>query len=246
MKTTSSAASWANLSTAVLLGTVTLWLAAGLSRAADSPSDSARPIDLTSKYTNTREGLTNIAGFPAWKSAAFGHQVFRGVPFQIEGLIYLWGEGRSTNHTSPYPEQVRDISVGEQFQTLYVCHGAYYKSSEGTPVFSLVFRYADGSSATNTLSYASDVIDWKVATSEAPLRTPSSPNSMMAWLGGQFSPTEQNRLRYCMTAVNNPHPDRPVATIDLLSCKSRTIPFVLALTVGPSGLMKGNASSGNH
>ena len=49
-----------------------------------------------------------------------------------------------------------------------------------------------------------------------------------------------------MTAVNNPHPERQVAAIDFVSCKSRTIPFVLALTTGPAGLMKDSTLSGKH
>jgi hypothetical protein len=246
MNGTSSISHHVKISVCIVLAAMSPWFSIGLSRAAEVSPDSVQPIDLTGKYTTPRKFLTNENSLPAWKTVALGHQVFRGVPFQIEGLIHLWGEGRSTNHTSPFPEQVRDIAVGQQVQTLYVCHGSYFKSPSGTPVFRLVFRYQDGSSATNTLCFGADILDWLVGSNEAPLKTPSSPNSMMAWIGGEFSPTQKNRIRFCMTAVDNPHPERSVATIDLISCKSKTVPFILAMTAGPAGLMRGSTSSGKH
>jgi hypothetical protein len=91
---------------------------------------------------------------------------------------------------------------------------------------------------TNTLCFGDDFLDWKVSPNEAPLRTPSSNNSMLAWMGGEFSPTQKTRLRYCLTALDNPHPDRVVAAIDLISCKTRTVPFILGMTTGPSGLAR--------
>ena len=71
----------------------------GTSRAADAGAGSAEPVDLTGKYNAPVNILTNMNYFPAWQSAAVGHQVFRGVPFQIDGLIYLWGQAKSTNGT---------------------------------------------------------------------------------------------------------------------------------------------------
>jgi hypothetical protein len=83
-----------------------------------------------------------------------------------------------------------------------------------------------------------------VSGKEEPLRTPYATNSMLAWVGGRFSETQDNRLRFCMTALDNPHPDRTVSTMDLISCKSKTVPFILALTTGPAGLMARPVSDG--
>jgi hypothetical protein len=200
----------------------------------------AEPVDLTGKYSVTAAAMTNSTWL-AWKTTPLGHQVFHGVPFEIGGLVYLWGEGKSTNHSSPYPERVGDIAVNRQFETLYICHGSYYKSPDETPVVLVVLRYADGTAATNTLRYGDDIIDWKVNHNEAPLRTPAAAGSSLAWVGGKFSETDNSRLRYCLTAVANPHSDRAVATVDLISCKTRTIPFVFAMTTGPAGLVTENS-----
>lgn len=220
-----------------------LFFIASNSRSAEPATGAAKPVDLTGKYPVPLEKLTN-ANWLALKTIPVGHQVFRNVPFEIGGEIHLWGFGRATNNTSYYPECVPDIAVGRKFETLYVYHGSYYKSPDGTPVCWVVMRYADGSSATNTLSFGADILDWMVGGSEAPLRTPYATNSMLAWVGGKFSETQDNRLRFCMTALNNPHPDRIVSTIDLISCKTKTVPIILAMTTGPAGLM--SVSSSRH
>jgi hypothetical protein len=41
-----------------------------------------------------------------------------------------------------------------------------------------------------------------------------------------------------MTAMENPDPQRTVESIDLYSCKSRTVACIMAMTVGKTNLMK--------
>ena len=225
----------------VVLGAAALLFSVVLGRAADVSANEAKPVDLTSKYPVPLSALTN-GNWLALKTMPVGHQVFRNVPLEIGGQIHLWGEGRSTNHTSYYPEKVANIAVDRKFEALYVYHGSYYKSPDSTPVCQVVLRYEGGTSATNTLSFGADILDWMVSAKEEPLRTPYATNSMIAWIGGQFSETQKNRLRFCLTALDNPHPDRTVSTIDLISCKARTIPFILAMTTGPAGLMSANST----
>lgn len=222
----------------VIFASLVLLASGGSVRAGDTASSSPQPIDLTQVYSSTANTLTNMTNFVAWKSCLFGHQVFHGVPFQIDGLVYLWGNGPSGNGSSGNPEIVPGIAVNRKFQSLYICHGSYYKSPDDTPVAKVVFRYEDGSSFTNMLLFGDDILDWKVSGREAPLRTPSGTNSSLAWIGGEFSPKEKTPLRYCMTAFDNPHPNEAISTIDLISCKTRTVPFILGMTTGPSGLIK--------
>jgi hypothetical protein len=70
------------------------------------------------------------------------------------------------------------------------------------------------------------------------VKGPSSPNSKLAWIGQM---NVQNggiqQLRYCMTAIENPTPALAVSTIDLYSCKSRTVACIMAMTTGKTGLM---------
>lgn len=214
----------------IFLGVIALGLMAHNSRAAE-------PVDLTGKYAMTLGSMTN-SGWLALKTIPVGHQVFRGVPFEIGGIVHLWGYGRNTNLSSPYPEKVSDIAVNRTFATLYVLHGVYYETPDDTPAVKVAFRYADGSAATNVLRCGADMVSWPISIEEAPLKSPYSTNSEIAWMGGQFSANYKGRLRYCMTALANPHPDRLVATVDLISCKTRTIPYIFALTTGAAGLMQ--------
>lgn len=244
MKATMRTASRPRRLMAIVSGAVFLWLVAGSGQAADLSSSGAQPVDLTSTYLLPLSTLTNEHYFAssAWKSVPTGHQVFHNVPLEIGGQIRLWGEGRNDGYTDRFPKEIRDIAVNRKFETLYVYHGSGFRSPDGTPVWELVFRYEDGSSATNTLRFGADVLDWMVGGNEEPLRTPYATNSMIAWVGGQYSEKQNNRLRFCITALNNPHPDRLVATIDLISCRSKTAASILAMTTGPAGLMKGNIS----
>lgn len=200
-------------------------------------SRAAEPVDLTGKYVVTLASMTN-SSWLALKTVPVGHQVFRKVPFEIGGIVHLWGYGRNTNQTSSYPEKVSDIAVNRTFATLYVLHGVYYETSDDTPAVRVAFRYTDGSAATNVLRCGADMISWPISKQEAPLKSPYSTNSEIAWMGGVFSKADDNRLRYCMTALANPHPDRLVATVDLISCKTRTIPYIFALTTGQASLMQ--------
>jgi hypothetical protein len=155
-----------------------------------------------------------------------GFQTFFHVPLQIDGIKCLWGSG-----VGGFDEELIGIPVNKKFETLYVCHCAFYGSPPKTPVYDLVFRYADGSSVTNRILYSVDVLDWFGTGG------PTGTNSRLAWkdvctAGGKTQP-----LRLCLTALENPQPNTEVASIDLYSCKSQTSGCILAMTPGKSGLM---------
>jgi len=188
----------------------------------------ATPIDLTASYASQDQG---------W-DIPWGFQVFNDVPLQIDGSMYLWGEGNSKAGVD-FPEEVLGITVKQKFDTLYVYHATFFSAPKNAPVYKLVFRYEDGSSVTNQLLYGSDVLDFNSnIKSGKPVAGPTSPNSRLAWVGGSFTPDGKQPLRYCLTAIKNPQPFLEMTTIDLYSCKGRAAGVVLAMTTGPSGLMK--------
>jgi hypothetical protein len=130
-----------------------------------------------------------------------------------------------------------DIAVNQKFQTLYVYHAAFFASPDNTPVYDVVFNYADSSTATNQVLYGADVLDWNVKRSRN-ARGPTGARSKVGWQGGTFTPGKNEPLRFIVTAIDNPQPATEVATIDLISCKSDSAPCILAMTAGKSGLMK--------
>ncbi|MGA2241215.1 MAG: hypothetical protein ABSH11_04160 [Verrucomicrobiota bacterium] len=196
----------------------------------------ATPVDLTGYYGTPASYFDQITRFPAWKTVPRWFQVFDNVPLEIGGMICLWG-GRSAQGGLIFPEQVVDIGVNQKFETLYVCHGGFFDSPDKTPVCKVVFHYEDGSSATNQLLYGSDILDWNVKRAKGEI-APTGPHSKLAWMGGTFTPGRNEPVRFCLTAIENPLPSLEVTSIDLVSCKNRTAPCILALTTGRSGLMK--------
>jgi hypothetical protein len=196
----------------------------------------ATPVDLTGYYGTPASYFDRITSVPAWKTVPRGFQVFDNVPLEIGGMICLWGE-RSAKGRLVLPEEVLDIGVNQKFETLYVYHGGFFSSPDKTPVCEVVFHYEDGSAVTNQLLYGTDILDWNVKRSGT-ATGPTGPNSKLAWMGGTFTPGRKEPLRFCLTAIENPQPSLEVTTIDLVSCKNKTAPCILAMTTGKSGLMK--------
>jgi hypothetical protein len=188
----------------------------------------ATPIDLTASYA-TQDDRWDVP---------WDFQVFNDVPLQIDGYMYLWGEGNSKSGVD-FAEEVTGIAVNRKFDTLYVYHATFYSAPKGAPVYELVFRYDDGSSVTNQLLYESDLLDFNSGVKgNRPVKGPTSPHSRLAWVGGSFTDDGNQPLRFCLTAIKNPQADSKVASIDLYSCKSRAAAVIMAMTTGPSDLMK--------
>jgi hypothetical protein len=200
-------------------------------------SGQAAPMSLTTNYTTPASYFDSITRFPAWKTVPRGPQFFDGVPIDIGGMICLWGEGNATKLKIVFPEARLGIPMNQKFETLYVYHGSFFQSPAGTPVCAVVFRYADGSSATNVMLYGDDFIDWMANNKDGPGPAPTAARSKLAWVGGSASTTSVKPLRLCLTAIENPQPSVEVQTVDLYSCKSRTAPCIMAMTPGKSGLM---------
>jgi hypothetical protein len=193
------------------------------------------PVDMTARYMVPAYQFDSLQTL-GWRSVPIGFQVYVHVPFNVDGMICLWG-GRSAKGGLTLPDADTDIAVNQKFQTLYVYHAAFFASPHNTPVYDLVFNYADGSSVTNQVLYGADVLDWNVKRSRN-AKGPTGARSKVGWQGGTFTPGKNDPLRFTVTAIDNPQPVTEVATIDLISCKSESAPCILAMTAGKSGLMK--------
>jgi hypothetical protein len=188
----------------------------------------ATPVDLTASYATQDQG---------W-DIPWDFQVFNDVPLQIDGSMYLWGAGNSKAGVD-FAEEITGIPVNRKFDTLYVYHATFYSAPKGTPVYELVFRYEDGSSVTNQLLYDSDLLDFNSGVKgNRPVKGPTGHNSRLAWVGGSFTPDGKQPLRFCLTAIKNPQAGIEVTSIDLYSSKGRAAAVILAMTTGPSDLMK--------
>lgn len=194
----------------------------------------ATPLDLSAQYAQPAFDQGNGSSY--WHHVPWRFQVFDGVPLQIDGLMYLWGQGNAQKGAH-FPEEILGIPVNQKFETLYVYHCAFFSSAPGAPVYNLVFRYDDGSSVTNQILYSRDILDFNSKGNQLTPK-PSGSNSQLAWVGASFTGDGTHPLRFILTALKNPQPDSMVTSIDLYSCKGRSAGCVLAMTAGKSGLMK--------
>lgn len=199
-------------------------------------SDVATPLDLRSCYTTPGSSLDNMNGFPAFHTVPRGYQTFDNIPLQIEGMINLWGKSNTESLNIVFPEQVT-IPVSASFESLYVYHSSFFVSPDKSPVWQVVFHYANGSSITNQLLYGDDVMDWIVQPGQEE-RGPTGLHTRIAWKNGRFSPSQNKPLRFFLTEVQNPFPLDQVSEIDLQSCKNISAPCIMALTIGRAGLMR--------
>ena len=196
----------------------------------------AAPVDLTAIYTTPASYFDQITAFPAWKTVPRGEHVFDDVTFQIGGMLCLWGGGNAAAGLV-FPEERLGIPMNQKFDTLYVFHGAFYVSPPGTPVYEIVFRYADDSSATNQILYGEDVLDWYAPRGKA-VPGPTGPNSQLAWHSDNPAGAAIQPVRFCLTAVKNPRPLVEVRSIDLYSSKSRSAACILAFSTTKSKAAK--------
>ena len=197
---------------------------------------SAEVLDLTSYYSTPASYFDKIDAFPAWKVVPRGFQTFAGVPLNIDGMICLWGGGNAKMGLN-FPEKLTGIAVNRKFQTLYIYHATFFAAGNKVPVYNVVFNYEDGYSVTNAVCYGSDVLDW-FGNHGKTVKEPTGPNSRLAWQGMLDPARLKQPLRFCLTAVANPEPQTPVASIDLYSCKTMSAACILAMTTGKPDLMK--------
>jgi len=192
------------------------------------------PINLISYYQRSASAFEGSSSF--WAEVPWEFQVFHHVPLQIDGIIRLWGAGNA-KAGAVFPEAVSGIAVNQKFETLYVYHCTFFGSPRNTPVYDLVFRYEDGDSATNTIRYGVDTLDFNTPGGKT-IVGPSGPNTKVAWVGSSFTPDGKHPLLFSLTAIKNPRPSVQVTSIDLISCKNQSAGVIFAMTAGHAGLMR--------
>ncbi|MBI3469308.1 MAG: hypothetical protein HY000_40410 [Planctomycetes bacterium] len=218
------------------------------SKAADPASDStvnqanhqpvgaeAAPVDLTRYYSLKASAFDGSTRYP-WPAVPRGPHTFANVPVEIGGAIFLWGE-RNAKAGLKYPEEVKGIPIQRRFETLYVCHAAFYEGKAGTPMYEARFQYDDGTSASDVILCGDDARDWFANRAEEELG-PSAPRSMLAWDGDAKVGDRIQAICFCLTAISNPHPEKVVMAIDFVSSKTQTASCILAVTTGKAGLMQ--------
>lgn len=215
--------------------------------AASTPADEAdriQPIHIGPLYHTPAASFAQIEKYP-WRYVPRGEQEFCNVPLSIGGMICLWGASNAKGGLE-FPEELRGIPVGRKFTALYLYHTAFSSSPVGTAIAEMVFRYEDGASATNDIRFGEHVWDW--AQRKNDLEDLMDPRSRMVWRGTNWMSKSVpfSRLRFFITEYRNPRPAAAVASIDLFSLKTKSASCVLAMTAGPTNLLREDRTHLDH
>jgi hypothetical protein len=180
------------------------------------------PIDLSGHA----KGWDQFNPGECWTVVPRGLQQLEGVPFQMDGTLEITGMGSARDLRGFYPTRITGIPIGHKGHRLHLITGAGYNAPDGTPIAKLLAHYADGSDQAFYLRYGVHTRNWWRERAEMDDRV-SDPDTAVAW---SYTQPPFN-LRLYKTTLQNPHPDREIKSLDLLSLLSRATPVVVAITL---------------
>ncbi len=192
-------------------------------------------LDLSKYVVLKPETFEKIKQYP-WAVTPLGKQTLAGVPLDIQGATILWGQ-RNADRGQNYPEKFTDIPCQQKFETLYVLHCVFFEAAKSEPAFEIILNHEDGTIQSDEVLCGDDSKDWYVNDPNAALG-PSAKRSTLAWTGTGNANGRDQEVRFCLTAIDNKHPERLVTTIDLVSSKKQAAGVILGITLGKAGLLK--------
>lgn len=166
------------------------------------------------------EGRNDLRTFPV------GMRTFAGVVFDVIDPDRNGGAScialRSANR--PYfPPEVTGVALPPgRWDRIHVLQAAAYGDDkiEGKPVFDCVFTYRDGTRAVLPMRFRTDVGNW--------WDPKEMPAATLAWAG--YNPVGR-LVGVWRKALENPHPEKELKTLDLVSLNTTAIAAVIAVTL---------------
>ena len=162
-----------------------------------------------------------------------GRQVFAGTPFQIDGVILLYGDNWS-QHQHPARTNVNGIAVGKKFERLHLLVGSEFSDKDGEDIAKIQLAYSNGSNSVLQLRYGEQVRDWYGPRHKADDAL-KDPTVREVWLAQCSEAAAYDKyLRLFHVVLTNPCPQEEVRTISLESSKRQAGLMVAAMSVGPA------------
>src|SRR5947209_311141 len=155
-----------------------------------------------------------------------GLQTFHGVPFQLDAMLAVTGM-ESARLGEFFPTE-SSIKIEGKAKRIHLLHGTMFADKDGAPLAELVLHYSDGTQAGVRLGYGVHVRDW-VAPRLEKQSSLFDPNSQVAWAEADEGRGTASRL--FQSAIENPKPGSPIASIEVVSLFSRAAPFILGMTI---------------
>jgi hypothetical protein len=163
-------------------------------------------------------------------------KTLKGVPFRLDGVV-LVGPGESssgiTGEPAPVAKKVEGIPIGRKAEKLYLLQATHWHAMEGARLGTYIVRYGDGTKEDIPIRYGQDVRDWWDFGED---QGKSISEGETAWTGTCEAATRNgNGIRLFLKTWKNPHPEREIATLDMVtgdqpSGPGAPTPFLVALS----------------
>ncbi len=146
--------------------------------------------------------------------------------FQVgEDMIHLAG-----TMTPDRPREVKGIKVGARGQKVHFLHAVQQRVAAKTEVATYVVHYADGSAVRIPIIYGRDLVNWWLwdhGFQELPT------DARVAWTGLNDAAEMSKNLHVRLFARTwtNPHPEKEIAALDVISAGTICDPFLVAATL---------------
>ncbi len=153
-----------------------------------------------------------------------GKQTLEGLKFHVgKGLILL---ASTTLGKDKLPEKVKGIKIDATFARLHILHGTSHSVDDDTVIAQYVVHYADKSAKTIEVVYGEDVRDWwHLDDDKEPTR------GKVAWKGSNEAAKAMGKSLWLFSLTwKNPHPEKKVVSLDLVSAMTEAAPFVVTMT----------------
>ncbi len=183
----------------------------------DSPAANAGdPLMLD--LSRFQEPLATLNGMTAMFTNITGRKQFDGLPFEIDGQAILFGRSYASREGSNYPVSLEGIRIGRKFDELHLIHYCAWLDTDGAAVARIRLNYADGSKYEYQIRYGEQVRDWFLQITEEKEQV-ADPNTKICWRStGTNAP--MGSLRLFKTTFKNPHPQKIVDSMDVVSTRS--------------------------
>jgi hypothetical protein len=152
---------------------------------------------------------------------------------ELDGLYFRVGEDMvhlAGTMTPDLPRKVKAIKVQGRGQKLHFLHAVQQSVAPGTEVGAYAVHYADGTTERIPIVYGRDLVNWWLwgrGFQEAPT------DARVAWTGTNdvAEKNEGLQVRLFARTWTNPHPEKEIATLDVISAGTLCDPFLVAATL---------------
>ena len=197
------------------------------------PETAVKMLDLSRFY---RERFVTATKTNNTFGPIVGVRVYDGLPFQIEGRGWVYGrkeaewvQSRTGRENVQYPDFI-GIAVDRKFDELHVLHAARWPDAEGETIAHIRLNYEDGTTHEFPVGYGVHVRDeQRLQSEEKEILTDR--DTKVIFRGEPESPIYKSSARLFKSRFVNPHPEKVVKTIDVISTRKLSAYYPVAATV---------------